>query len=296
METNEKPPNRALAVTGGALLCIVVIAISAFELTGIVGMSFVGVSCGGRCTGAVDVGLYMCLFAAVGMPFAILILAGIGAARGKGLYAGWLGAGAQVLLFCIGVLLVQGGVPDPRDQLGGTPVSPSQELKQAAAEAYEVHRSIVSQVDASLFTGKSTEYTNERKSAESPAYKDGDSLWTIETDTDLRPGMDMQATWGRIKTHLESKGFTMVESKSKTTKWGPHLYAEFRQKGPVESIVLVLDAAKTWSGISVELSTADFPNPPESEWPKYGEEETWKPSVPLWPAGLGPKEKPSPTP
>ena len=181
---------------------------------------------------------------------------------------------------------------NPHEALDGARVSPSQELKNAASEAYDLHRGILQQIDPTLFGGDYQLPTSRRASSETPAYKDGNSYWYLNTLSYLKGNVDTEAVLSRIKNYLESQGYTMTQNGHP----GSDASFDFRKDAPVEVVSLAVNKSEKSGQIGLRLVTADFPNPPEAEWPKPGEEETWKPSVPLWPAGLGPKETASPTP
>ena len=181
---------------------------------------------------------------------------------------------------------------NPHETLNGASVSPGQGLKAAATEAYDLHRSILEQVDPEFFDGDVSARINERASSETPGYKDGNSYWNLSTLSYLKGSTDTEAPFSKIRAYLESEGYAMTRDERSATGGS----ADFRKDHPVAYINLGVNKSGKFGQIGMTIVTDHFPNPPMSEWPKPGEEETWKPSVALWPAGLGPKETASPTP
>ena len=188
------------------------------------------------------------------------------------------------------------GVKNPHEALDGRRVSPSRGLKDAATDAYDLHRGILEQVGLNSLDGDVSADINRRSSSETPAYKDGNSYWNLGTLSYLNNDVDTNAVFRRVKAYLETQGYTAP--KVEVTGTPPELMttAQFGKNSSVSVIDITVRRNTKIALIGITIVTADFPNPPESEWPASGEEETWKPSVPLWPAGLGPKETASPTP
>lgn len=205
----------------------------------------------------------------------------------------WLAMTLGILMSaCTAPLVAQ----NPHEVLQGRSVSPSQELKNAATKAYDVHRRILEQIDSACFSGSFSANINERASSETPAYKDGKSHWDLSTYSYVRGGLDTKSLFVKVKEYLESQGYSMSRNESSGTPPEIVVTAQFRNQSAVNFIDLAVSGDPKIGMIAINLVTDHFPNPPESEWPRPGEEETWKPSVPLWPDGLGPKETANPTP
>ncbi|NYE94959.1 hypothetical protein FHU41_001180 [Psychromicrobium silvestre] len=189
------------------------------------------------------------------------------------------------------------GNGNPHEPINADKVGVSQELKNATIEAVKLNRDILTQIDKKYFIGSFTDLSNERHSSETPPMKNGYSYWQITTLSGTK-NMDITAVFNQIRTYLESQGFTLDrDDRQGTPEKGVTDVATFRRKdNAVPFIEMGVPGTNKDSQISLKIVTADYPNPPMSEWPDWHKDEPeWKPTEPLWPTGIGPKTTPSST-
>ncbi|WP_404503119.1 hypothetical protein [Arthrobacter sp. GAS37] len=188
-----------------------------------------------------------------------------------------------------------GGNSNPAEPVDG-PVGASAELKDAANQAFDLNRNILAQIDPSLFAELDSLPTSRRESSETPAMKNGYSYWHVSTTSRLK-GADVHALFDKLRTYLESNGWENGSDDRTTSSTGTVIgTADFRNKGPVDYLSMGVTGGPTNVQIYIDIATANFPNPPVSEWPDAGSGEPWQPSAALWPAGLGPAPTSAPTP
>jgi hypothetical protein len=217
----------------------------------------------------------------------------------RNLSQGRLNLACLALIMMLGVVMTgcapnSTGNNNPAEQADG-PIGASPELKEAATQAFDLNRNILTQIDPALFTGDYALLTSERQSSETPAMANGYSYWDLTTTSDLKD-TDVHALFDKLRTYLESDGWKVSsDDRRVSSTGGVSGGADFRKDGPVVYLSMGVTRGPAGARIYVEIATRHFSNPPMSEWPAAGADETWQPNTPLWPEGLGPTPSPSPS-